>query len=101
MSQALEFGKSATYRIHALGQSGRAMPIPANPTAVATPLEIAAVTFSPDGQLVHITNKNQTDNEVNLVVAVSAGGLATSVTIVCRPEVIAMLTLELVEEQAG
>lgn len=101
MEQALEYGRSATYRIKAWGQSGREMAVPANPTAVATPPEVAALTLSPDGLLLHVTNKNQTDNEVNVVVAVSAGGFAASVSFVFRPELVAALTLEPVQEQAG
>lgn len=101
MAQSLEYGGSATYRIHAFGQSGREMPVPANPTAVATPPEVASLTLSPDGQLLHVTNKNQTDNEINVVVAVSAGGFAASASFIFRPEVVAALTLELVQEPAG
>jgi hypothetical protein len=99
MAQTLEYGKTAVYRLRAFGQSGREMPTPASPTAVATPPEIAGLVVSPDGQLLHITNKNQTDIEVNVVVAVSAGGFTVSVNFVFRPEAVAALTLELVEEQ--
>ena len=98
MDQALEYGRSATYRIKAWGQSGREMAVPPNPTAVATPPEIVQITLSPDGQLVHVANRNQTDHEVNVVVAVSAGGFATSVNFVFRPELVSMLTLEEVHE---
>jgi hypothetical protein len=101
MAQVLEYGKVATYRIHAFGQSGREMPVPPNPAAVATPPEVVTLTLSPDGQLLHVANRNQTDSEINVVVALNAGGLATSASFVFRPESVADLTLELVEEQTG
>jgi hypothetical protein len=100
MAQTIEYGQSATYRIRAFGQSGREMSPPTNPSAVATPPEIVDIEFSPDGQHLRVTNKNQTDLDINVVVAVSAGGFAVSKDFVFLPEHVAALTLEMVEEPA-
>jgi hypothetical protein len=94
MSKVVDFGQSETYRLHAFGQSGREMPVPQVPAAVVAPPEVASVEFAPDGQSFVVTNRNAAEGEVNVVIAVSAGGLGASVSLVCRPEVAVLLTIE-------
>lgn len=94
MSKIVDFGQSETYRLHAFGQSGREMPVPQVPTFAVTPPETVDVELAIEGQSFVVKNKNAADHEVNVVVAVSAGGLGASVSLVCRPEVAVLLTIE-------
>lgn len=94
MSKVVEFGQSETYRLHAFGQSGREMPVPQVPLFAVTPPEIVDVELAMEGQSFVVKNKNPADHEVNVVIAVTAGGLGASVSLVCRPEVPVLLTIE-------